>query len=89
MKNEKVFTIEELKAQYEALGKKIAEKEKAEAEEREAKLTAEKEARKAEIETVEKRLGELISAYIKDYGSYNRTKTHNDDRFPYLWHLFF
>ena len=89
MKDEKNLTIEELKAQYKALGEEIAQKEKAEAEERAAKLTAEKEARKAEIETVEKRLGELISAYIKDYGSYNRTRTHNDDGFPYLWHLFF
>ena len=89
MKDEKVLTIEELKAKYKALGEEIAQKEKAEAEEREAKLTADKDARKAEIETLEKRLGELIRAWIKDYGSYNRTRTYGGDGFPYLWHIFF
>lgn len=89
MKDEKVLTIEELKAKYKALGEEIAQKEKAEAEEREAKLVAEKEARKAEIEAAEKRLGELVSAYIKDYGSYSAKRTTNDNGFPYLWHLFF
>ena len=89
MKDEKVLTIEELKAQYKALGEEIAQKEKAEAEEREAKLAAEKDARKAEIEALEKRLGELIKAWIKDYGPYNRTRTYSGDGLPYLWHLFF
>ena len=66
------------------------EKAKQEAEaKKQAKLAAEKEARKSEIEAIENKLGELISAYIKDYGPYRTKRAYNENGFPYLWHMFF
>ena len=65
--------------------KKRIEEEKA----KKAKLEAEKEARKAEIDETENKLGALIRAYIKDYGSYNTTRTHDADGFSRLWHMIF
>ena len=65
--------------------KKRIEEEKA----HKAKLEAEKEARKSEIEEAEKRLGTLIRAYIKDYGSYNTTRTRDADGLSRLWHMIF
>ena len=87
MKDEKVLTIEELKAQYKALGEKIAQKEKAEAEEREAKLAAEKEARYKEIMAMFDNLEVLIKNWNADYGSFVFHGKSNVS--PYLWHLFF
>ena len=86
----KELTLEELKAQYNALGEKIAKQEKMEAEEREAKLKAEKDARKKEIESTEKKLNELISAYIKDYGSYSTSRFYDTktNEIPNIWRMF-
>ena len=64
-------TLEEMKKEYETLGEKIAQIEKAEAEEREARLVAEKAARREKVRLAEKNYRELLTAYIKDYGSYN------------------
>ena len=85
----KEFTIEELQAQYEALGIEIEARKKAEAEEREAKLAAEKEARRTEIETLEEKLIELREAYIKDYGSYHTTRSYDEDIIAPFLHWFF
>ena len=87
MKDEKVLTIEEMKAQYKALGEKIAQKEKAEAEEREAKLAAEKEARYKEIIAMFDNLETLIKNWHADYGNFVFHGKSNT--IPYLWHLFF
>jgi hypothetical protein len=86
----KEFTLEELKEQYKALGEKIAKQEKAEAEEREAKLVAEKAARKKEIESAEENYRRLLGAYIKDYGSYSATRScmSDDDIFTHLYRIF-
>ncbi len=80
-------TLEELKEQYEALGKQIKAKEQDE----KAKLAAEKETRKKFIELKEKELWELKKDFIKDYGSYNTTRTIelDDEPIPYLLKLFF
>lgn len=85
MKDEKRLTIEELKAQYKALGEEIAQKEKAEAEEKQARLKAEKDARYKEVEESIEHTIELIKNWSKDYGSFN-FKNYN---YPYLWHIFF
>lgn len=94
MKNEKTLEqlqeeLETAKKAYEFIQKKFSEKEKEEREQAEAKLAAEKESRYAEIKKIEKKRSELIRAYIKDYGSYNTTRAHNEDGIPYLWHMFF
>jgi hypothetical protein len=81
----KDYTLEELKEQYEALGKKIKAKEQDE----KAKLAAEKETRKKLIEVKEQELWELKKDFIKDYGSYNATRTIDMDADPFLslWKL--
>lgn len=91
MENKKnKYTLDELKAEYKALGEKIAKQEKAEAEEREAKLVAEKAARKEELESAEKNYRRLLSAYIKDYGSYGAARSYSiDNEFPNLWRMLF
>lgn len=94
MKDEKTLTLEELKEKYVALGEEILQREKAEAEEREARLTAEKEKRRQEVADAETQYRKLLTAYIKDYGSYQRIyeadSTKNQDRdIPYLWHWFY
>ena len=75
----KELTLEEMKKDYEALGKKIAQKEKAEAEERKAKLAAEKAARREEVRLAEKTYRELVSAFVKDFGSYSSTESYTSD----------
>ena len=91
MKNEKELTLEELKAQYKALGEQIEKKAKAEEEEQKAKLKAEKAARKEELELAMKTYHTLLNAYIKDYGSYSATRSYtaNKDEIPNLWRMFF
>ena len=82
-------TLEELKEQYNALGEKIAKQEKMEAEEREAKLRAEKDARKKEIELAREHYQTLLNEYIKDYGSYSTAKSYSTgDEIPNLWRMF-
>lgn len=75
----KELTLEEMKKQYETLGKKIIQKEKAEAEERKAKLAAEKATRREEVRLAEKTYRELVSAFVKDYGSYSSTESYTSD----------
>lgn len=61
-------TIEELKAQYKALGEQIQEQEKLEREAQVAKLKAEKEARYNEVVDAYKKFEELRNKYVDDYG---------------------
>ena len=82
------LTIEELEAQYKALGEQLSKKKKDEETKRKAQLALEKEVRKKEIEETEKRYCELIKAYRKDYGNYYIERTCNDgDDFNALKHL--
>lgn len=62
--------------------KKKIEEEKA----RKAKLEAEKEARKTEIEETEKKLIELKSSYIKDYGYYYTTSEYDHNTISSILH---
>jgi hypothetical protein len=56
------------------------DKKKKEAEDaKKAKLAIEKEARIKEIETAEKHYHELIKNFVKDYGSYNVSRSYNND----------
>jgi hypothetical protein len=94
MKNN--FTLEELEKQYkeaEEKYKNIAEtyaaKKKEEEDKKREALAVEKEVRKKEIEEVGEHLCSLITAYVKDYGSYSATRSYHDDDFPYLWHWCF
>ena len=61
-----------------------------EEEKREAKLVAEKAARKKEIESAEENYRRLLGAYIKDYGSYSATRScmSDDDIFTHLYRIF-
>ena len=79
-------TLEQLKAEAEKAQKAydnamlaLAKKEKEEAELKEAKLAAEKEKRRKEIQDLEDKLLELQSAYIRDYGSYYTAKSYEKD----------
>ena len=84
-------TIEEMEAEYKALGEKIKKQKQAEAAKKQARLESEKEQRKKIIEDKEKELSGLIRDYIRDYGCYCSTKypDKNEDVFSYLYHLFF
>lgn len=84
MKDEKVLTLEEMKAKYQELGEEIAQKEKAEAEIREVKFMAEKVARRKEVDEAFAKYVELHKAYEQDYGTYVSKAYINE--FP--WHLF-
>ena len=84
MKDEKVLTLKEMKAKYEALGKEIEQKEKEESAQRLAKLNAEKDARKKEVDDAFAKYIELHKAYEADYGTHI-SKTYINE-FP--WHLF-
>ena len=75
----KELTLKEMKKNYEVLGKAIAQREKAEAEERKTKLAAEKTAREEEVRLAEKTYRELVSAFLKDYGSYSSTESYTSD----------
>ena len=85
----KELTLEEMKKKYETLGKEIAQKEKAEAEERKTKLAAEKATRREEVRLAEKRYRELVSAFVKDYGTYSSTESYETDNIPSLFRMFF
>lgn len=91
MANKKDLTTEELKKLYEdaleksnTLGEMLKQKEKEEKEAREAQLALEKEARKEEVDDAFNNYKKLLSAYIKDYGSFTVTN-HNDDFFKSLF----
>ena len=57
-------------------------KRKEEEKKRQEQLTLEKEARKKEIEEKREELEDLISKYLKDYGSYSTTRS--DSTIPFL-----
>ena len=80
----KEFTIEELEKQYKELGEMLTLKKQEEAEKKQAKLAAEKDARKAEVDLAFDHWVELYKAYKKDYGSYTLTRN-NIDEFPWAW----
>ena len=76
-------TLEQLKAEaelatqaYNIALKAEEQKKKEEAEKKKAELAAVKEKRYQEVQDAEKRLIELKSAYIKDYGSYSNMRTY-------------
>lgn len=89
MATKKELTTEELQAQYDAIGAELEARRKTEAEEREAKLAAEKESRYAEIQELERKIGRLKIAYIKDYGSYSTTRAYRSGNTSSLWDYFF
>ena len=68
MATKKEFTIEELEAQYKALGEELEARKKAEAEEKSAKLRAEKDARFKEVIDANKHADALREAVVEDYG---------------------
>lgn len=86
-------TLEELKVEaelaqkaYEAAKKLEEKKKKEEADRKRAELELVKEARRAEIEKAEKHYKTLIKNYIKDYGSYQVTRSYDEgDDFPFLF----
>lgn len=93
MTTKKINDVKELEKQYleaEKVAKDLYEKftqaKKEEEEAKKAQLSAEKEARKLEIEAAEKKLDELIRAYIKDYGSYTSL---DNDNCSSIWRMFF
>lgn len=82
----KEYTIEELRAQWEALGAELEAREKTEAEERKAKLIAEKEARYKEVIHAYENFEELREKYVDDYGYFTfETKNKNGDVFDLFW----
>ena len=93
--DKKELTIEELKAQYEALGEQIAKRQKEEEDRKKAKLALEKDSRHKEIEEVAKRYCELVKAYQKDYGRYYYCAASNTydnaglDIMSRLWNMIF
>lgn len=72
---EKKFTIEELQAQYDALGAELEARKKAEAEEINAKLIAEQEARYKEVVQAYKNFEKLKTEYVDDYGYFTFEST--------------
>ena len=88
--DKKELTIEELKAQYEALGEQIAKRQKEEEDRKKAKLALEKEARAKEIEETAQHYCELVKAYQKDYGYYYycaEDNAHRNKDFDIMDHL--
>ena len=86
MTNKPEKTLEQLKAEAEraAIAYETAwraeEKKKKEAEEKKkVELAAVKEKRYQEVQDAEKKLIELKSAYIKDYGYYSSTRTYDGE----------
>lgn len=89
MTTKKEFTIEELEAQYEALGAELKARKKAEAEERKVKLRAEQEARYKEVIHAYENFEELKNKFVDDYGYFTfETKSKNNDTFDWVWKYF-
>ena len=85
----KEFTIEELRAQWEALGAELEARERAEAEAKKAKLKAEKEARYKEVIHAYENFEELREKFVEDYGYFTfETKSEDGDTFDWLWRRF-
>lgn len=86
MESKKNLTIEELKKQYEDLGRQIEEQEKAEKKAKEEKLKAERQARYNEVVDAYKKFEELRIKYVDDYG-YFTFETKSRDRRVSSWIL--
>lgn len=91
MKNEEK-TLKELQAEletakkaYELIQQKVNAQQKAEAEERAAKLKAEKDARYKEVIDAYENFEGLREKYVDDYGSFTFKTTSN---FPNWWSMF-
>ena len=84
MATKKEFTIEELEAQYKALGEELEARKKAEKEEREARLKAEKDARYKEVLDAYENFEELRDKYVNDYGSFT-FRTNNGTSSVWRW----
>lgn len=83
---EKKLTIEELEAQYKALGEELEARKKAEAEEIKVKLAAEKDARFKEVIDAYKHADALRDAVVEDYGYFTYE---SEGSAPSLWDYFF
>jgi hypothetical protein len=83
---EKKLTIEELEAQYKALGAELDARKKAEAEERRAKLNAEKEERYKEVIHAYENFEELRTKFVEDYGRFTfEITSKKDGAHSWLW----
>lgn len=83
---EKKLTIEELEAKYNELGAELEARKKAEAEERNAKLKAEKDVRYKEIIDAYKKFEELRAKFVDDYGYFTfETETKKDGSHSWFW----
>ena len=79
-------TIEELQAQYDALGAELEARKKAAAEERNAKLRAEKDARYKEVIDAYEKFEKLRTAYVDDYGYFTfETNNKKGDSHSWYW----
>ena len=95
MSTKKEYTIEELEAQYKLaeekqmlLKQQIEQKKQEEKNIREAKLAAEKEERKAEVDACIAHCKELVKAYMHDYGIYSFRSADDDSIFSSkFWNL--
>ena len=86
MATKREFTIEELQAQYEALGAELEARKKAEAEERNAKFRAEMDERYKEVVDAYDRFEELRSKFVEDYGYFTFTSKKNGC-ITHIWDL--
>ena len=82
---EKKLKIEELEAQYKALGAELEARKRAEAAEKEAKLRVEKEKRYKEVIDAYENFEELRIKFVEDYGSFTFKTTSN---LPHWWNMF-
>ena len=80
------LTIEELEAQYNAIGAELEARKQAEKEKKEAKLKAEKESRYKEIVDTYNKFIELKDNYLKDYGYFAFDMSNkNNDSHSWFW----
>lgn len=94
MKDNEFKTLDQLEAefevakkQYEDAQKSLNKKKAEEADRRKAELALMKEKRRMEIEDTEKKLNELCTAYLKDYGSIEWRMSNSEDDDGLLSHL--
>ena len=85
-KNNEEKTLQQMKEEFEAMGRAIQKKEqeelekkKAEERARKAELEKQKEARKKEIDKKTEELSELIKEFVKDYGYYSNSNANTTD----------
>ena len=86
MANKEEKTLQQMKEEFEAMGRAIQQKEqeelekkKAEERARKAELEKQKEARKKEIDKKTEELSELIKEFVKDYGYYSNSNANTTD----------